>query len=174
MKAPPRHRRGSRAFSLVELAIVVVIIGLLASMAIPRLSRGGSDAAGQADLTNLATLRRALLRFAAEHEGRFPGPTGAAAAAQLTQFSSLAGATSTSAGAGYPFGPYLLRIPAIQTGQHRGNSTILIDSVNSPPQAKIGTPGAWVYNPNTGEIIANAPGAVGGVTIEADASAIDD
>lgn len=41
MKAPslPPHRRNSAAFTLVEIMIVVIIIGLLAALAIPRFQR---------------------------------------------------------------------------------------------------------------------------------------
>jgi len=45
---------------------------------------------------------------------------------------------------------------------------VLIDSVNSPPEADTGTGDGWVYNPNTGEFYANLAGiAQHGTTLAA-------
>ena len=51
----PRHRRG---FTLIELLIVVVIIGVLAAIAVPKFQSSKGRAFGAAiksDLHNLAT-----------------------------------------------------------------------------------------------------------------------
>ena len=48
--------------------------------------------------------------------------------------------------------------PPIPVGPNKGNTTIAIDIINSPPVVTAGTEG-WVYNSKTGEIIANCDDA---------------
>jgi len=148
-------RSNLRAFSLVELIIVVVIIGVLASMALPRLSRGAEGASEAATEADLAMLRSAILRYAAEHGNRFPGPTGADVERQLTQYTNLLGEPSPTQTSEFRFGPYLVRIPPLPTGQNKGSATIGIDPINSPPQKSPTSTAGWIYNPNTGEIVPN-------------------
>ena len=135
-----------------------MIIGMLASMAIPRLSRGTEGSAAMALAADLKIVRHALITYAAEHNNAFPGATADRVVAQLTQYSNRTGGTSASKGGAYLFGPYLLRIPPCPVGPNSGSSDILIDAANSPPQVKTSGGEGWVYNPNTGEFIANADG----------------
>ena len=149
-------------FSLVELVVVVVIIAIIAAIAIPRLSRGSAGASDAAADGDLYLMRNAILRYAAEHGNTFPGPTAERFQSQLTKYTTAAGATQDTRSATYKFGPYLLQIPPCPIGYFPGNSDVLIDSLNSPPKSQFGTAAGWVYNPNTGEIIANAVAVVEG------------
>ena len=108
--------KGQPAFSLVELVVVVAIIGMIASMAIPRMSRGAVAAAGSSLLGDLTIVRTAVLRYAIEHRNSFPGPDAAKVAAQLTQYSGLGGTTSPTRTASAIYGPYLLSIPPCPVG----------------------------------------------------------
>ncbi len=47
-------------FTLLELVLVVVIIGLLAAIALPKMSRGAAGATDSAVAGNLAVLRNAI------------------------------------------------------------------------------------------------------------------
>lgn len=145
-----------RSFSLVELVVVLAIIGMLASMAIPRISQGSVRANGAAIAGSLNTMRKAVLYYAIEHRNQFPGPTAELAVAQLTQYSDLGGGTSPVRTPSAQFGPYLNNIPPCPIGYGKGNSTLLIDTVNSPPKPQSTSTAGWVYNPTTGEIYPNA------------------
>lgn len=133
-----------------------MIIGMMASMAIPRMSRGATAASGSSLLGNLTIVRTAVLRYAIEHRNAFPGPDAAKVVAQLTQYSDGTGATAPTQTAAAIYGPYLLTIPPCPVGYNPGSNQILVDQVNSPPQPSAASTAGWVYNPLTGEFCANA------------------
>jgi prepilin-type N-terminal cleavage/methylation domain-containing protein len=159
------HTTPVRAFSLVELIIVIVILGVIAAIAIPRVSSGASRSQESALVSTLAVMRRAFDTYAAEHNGVFPGKnadgqggaaqTGTAFLNQLTLYSDANGSTSQTLTAQHQFGPYLRSIPGVPVGPYQGSKTVAIDTSNSPPLAT-GASEGWVYNPLTGEIIANS------------------
>lgn len=146
--------RNRAAFSLVELVVVIVIIGIIAAMAIPRLSRGSAGAADSSVSGSLATIRRALQLYQAEHNGNFP--TQADFVDQLTKYTNASGDVSaTKAPSTHPFGPYLVAIPPCPVGDQSDPTAIAFDTTNSPPSVTADT-GGWIYNPNTGEFLANS------------------
>ncbi len=142
------------AFSLVELVIVIVIMGIIAAIAIPRLSRGARTAGGSALKGDLAALRNAIELYAAEHDGNYPGAT---IANQLTQFSNITGATTSAtknSGTGVVYGPYLKEFPPLPVGTHKGSAAVEVVTTGNPPGA---TTNGWWYNSATQVIRANLP-----------------
>ncbi len=140
--------RARKGFSLIELVIVVLIIGILAAIAVPRMSRGASSAGDSALAGNLAVLRNAIDLFQTEHDGKFP--TLADLEKALTGYSDQSAATygPKDVANGVIYGPYLRKIPALPVGADKGKSGI------------IGTYTAgngWVYDATTGTIKANCP-----------------
>lgn len=150
-----RRRLARRGFSLIEVVMVVTIIGMISSMAIPRLSRGTTAASGAALAGDLAVIRRAINFYAVEHGGVFPGPTSGRFVAQMTQYSDAAGNSSPTRSVTHTLGPYVLRIPPCPIGENAGDSRVLIDATHSPPTANPSTGHGWIYNPTTGEFYAN-------------------
>lgn len=159
-----RPRTSHRAFSLIELVIVMAIIGVLAAIAIPRMSQGASHAAETNLKANLTQLRSAIEMYWAEHNGVYPCNTspgdGLTATApptferQLTWYTSIDGAASETPDAVHCLGPYLDKIPELPLGEAKGADSVVCVS-------SFGTPGivpddyGWIYIPATGDIKPN-------------------
>jgi prepilin-type N-terminal cleavage/methylation domain-containing protein len=66
-----------RAFTLVELLIVVVVLGILAGIVLPSFSSSTQDTKVSATVQNVQTIRSALDFFKVQHSDTYPGyPTG--------------------------------------------------------------------------------------------------
>jgi general secretion pathway protein G len=136
-----------RGFTLLEVLLVVVILGLVAAIALPRLSRGAQGTSETAVASNLAVLRTAIDLFQTEHGGTYPSSTNAAN--QLLQYSDVTGATlSTTKTATCMYGPYLRTVPALPVGAAKGNTGIATAA---------GTGVGWIYD-GAGNISTNTTG----------------
>lgn len=151
-----------KAFTLVELMIVVAILGILAAIVLPSLQAHTSDAREATAKDMLRTLRTQIELYKMHHNGIAPGYNGpfpADAASIIKQFtlcSNLAGATSASAtpSGSYVYGPYILQMPE---NPFNDLSTILIigDAVEFSAAAD-GTSSGWLYKRGTGETAINS------------------
>ena len=110
---PVRRARTRRAFSLVELVIVVTIIGMLASIAVPRMVNAAAGTDEAALQMTLANVRKTIDVYYAEH-GQYPGyspgtdaPHNAKFVEQLLMYSDGQGDTNETFAGAYKYGPYL-------------------------------------------------------------------
>jgi general secretion pathway protein G len=103
--------RAKRGFTLVEILIVVVILGILAAIVIPQFSDASEQAKESSLLSDLQTVRSQIELFKVHHNGLVPGAGGGTTPEQaLTGLTTVAGTTAAAPGSGV-FGPYLQKLP---------------------------------------------------------------
>jgi type II secretory pathway pseudopilin PulG len=93
--------------------MVVTIIGVIAAIAVPRMSSATSRASANALQATLTNVRKAIDCYYAEH-GKYPGytpgtntPDGDRFIDQLLMYTNAAGETNATYGNPYLYGPYL-------------------------------------------------------------------
>ena len=166
------RKMSNKGFTLVELIIVIIILGILAALAIPQFSTSTDDAKKATVQGDLAVLRNAVSLYYHQHNSVYPGAVdeadgttqvkdtaaGDAFVAQLTKYTNAAGKASDTQDADFHFGPYLVAIPA--------NPLATTDSVTAKTEAtvevtldegvlKASGKSGWLASSKTGKIIAN-------------------
>jgi general secretion pathway protein G len=133
--------RSQFGFTLTELVVVVMILGILAAVAAPRLLDSSKYAADNATRQTLAVVRNAIERYAAEHGGQLPGADGQ----QETFKADLAR---------YLRGEF----PMCRVDAARYNEVRMIRSDDPFPPGDGDTVGthSWVYNYETGDFYVNS------------------
>ena len=128
-------------FTLVEILIVVVILGILAAIVIPQFTEASTEAKTSSLCTDLQTMRSQIELYKIQHNDALPGAGGA------TFIEALTGQTEVDGdvwAAGTAFGPYVQKIP---TNQFNESATIDIDgALGGGDAADTG----WYFNSGTG------------------------
>jgi prepilin-type N-terminal cleavage/methylation domain-containing protein len=164
----PRMRRcGSavvrRAFTLVEILIVVVILGILATIIVPHVTSASQQTRENALRDDVRYLRMQIIVYKAQHHEVAPGypttgvtgtPTAALFQQQMTTFSDERGATSATSSGTYKFGPYVGALPVNPVNQ---KATVLVVANGAAVPAPTGAYG-WIYKPETEEIYPDVVG----------------
>ncbi len=128
------------AFTLVEVLIVVIVLGILATIVVPQFSGASEDAMNSAIDVNEQVIRSQLELYKLQHGGY---PSLANFVDQMTKASKADGSTAASGTSGYPYGPYVLTIP---NNPYTNTATVSAGLTGSS---------AWFYNETTGEFKAN-------------------
>ena len=151
-----------RAFTLVELLIVVVVLGILAGIVLPSFTSSTEDTKVSATVQNLQTIRAALDLYKVQHNDKYPGypvgggtPTQALATDQLILASKADGSTAAPGTAGFGYGPYIRERLPENPINGRNDILIVLDGAAFP--AADNTTG-WIYQPQLGKVRANSTG----------------
>lgn len=157
-----KSRIRRRGFSLIEVLMVIVILGILTATVLPQFTESSANANESALRADLIQMRSQLQVFRYQHGGKFPSGTADKVIDQLTLASDAAGNTALVGTAGYPFGPYLMG--QLPTNPYNGGSGLLVKSTaisasDIDPTAMQGTVKVgWIYSSLTGQVIANSIG----------------
>jgi general secretion pathway protein G len=130
----------SRAFTLVEVLIVVVILGILAAVVVPAFASATRDASEGATYSELQKVRRAIdVYFARNENAPPPIETGDRTWGPIAQGD----------------GEYLKNPARNSYLPGAAQWTILADAIAAPDES-YQTDNGWIYNTTTGELWAGS------------------
>jgi general secretion pathway protein G len=104
--------KAKSGFTLVEILIVVVILGILAAIVIPQFTEASTEAKLSSLVSDLQTIRSQIELYKIQHDDLLPGQADAASAIVPANF--ITDLTTIKAYNGKNYGPYLQKIPTNQ------------------------------------------------------------
>lgn len=136
---PPRETARTpmgRGFTLVEILVVVIILGILAAIVVPQFSNASQDSQVSALKQDLFRMRQQIELYQNHHNGDYPSL--ANFIDQMTMATDADGNTAAVGTPGYPHGPY---IPQMPTNPFTDTIPLGAGAVGSS---------AWYYDESTG------------------------
>jgi general secretion pathway protein G len=142
-------KRSRKGFTLVEILIVVIILGILAAIVIPQFTQASTEARLSNLKTNLQTVRTQLLLYKTQHNEAYPDSN---FSTQMVLFSDISGGTATAGDSTHTFGPYLQAVPVNPLSN---SSAIRVVTGNATAFSAPSSDAGWYYNSDTGEFRAD-------------------
>ena len=155
-------------FTLIEILIVVILLGILATVIIPQVSVSSNDAKLNTLKTNLSNLRSVVELYYYQHGNTYPGfavPTtkpadvtdvATAFTAQLARYTDASGNISNTGGTSdFPYGPYV-KAPDLPENSFNNLNDVTIDNTETDITKKesLGVGTAWKFYAKTGIFMA--------------------
>lgn len=138
------YRRSNRkGFTLVEILIVVIILGILAAIVIPQFTNASSDARQSSMTSQLQTIRSQVELYKLQHGDVFPTTDGAIDSAW--DWTKLTGTSTGTNGA--TVGPYLQTAPINPL-----NNLSNVVSLATAPAVGTVEAGGYVFAQDTGKV----------------------
>jgi general secretion pathway protein G len=137
-------KRLGRGFTLIEILIVVIILGILAAIVIPQFTNATTSSKTSGVQTTAQSLRGAVQLYYYQHDDSLP-PAVNFWTLMMTQTDSKGNPYVSGTSATGPFGPYMQSIPQ----NLLNNSTLVIDA-NVAPGSQTASTCGWEYDYNGG------------------------
>lgn len=157
-------RKQLRAFTLIEILIVVTILGILAAIVIPQFGDAAERAKESAAKDTLHTVRVQIGYYSLQHNGAAPGYLGMMQAPLATLSNQFVGTSSVTGAAvastvrvkPYVYGPYLNKLPV---NPFNNLVTFKYVPVGVEFEDAADGQGGWLYKKETSEIRLNWMGS---------------
>ena len=136
--------KSQSGFTLVEILIVVVILGILAAIVIPQFTEASTEAKTSSLCTDLQTVRSQIELYKIQHNDNLPLPEAGTPCTtwnRMTMYTDISGNTNATYTAVFKYGPYLQKIPM---NQFSDKATITLDGTLGDDSA------GWEFNTTTG------------------------
>jgi general secretion pathway protein G len=143
--------KAKRGFTLVEILIVVVILGILAAIVIPQFTEASGEAKMSSLCTDLQSVRSQIELYKIQHNDALPGEDNTAGGGThtgtsgfingLIGYTDINGVTQAGPGANV-YGPYLQKVPVNQFN----NLSTVEEGAGAPGGNNCG----WYFNTGTG------------------------
>ena len=136
------HKHFQFGFTLVELIIVLLILGVLAAIIVPKISNYVEDAKSVGTFSQLKNIRSAFELYRTQHNNKYPTLADLQSNwSVMINNTNIDGTISVDG----KFGPYMQQPPKNPWTE----SSLVINIVSAGDMSD-----GWRYNENTGEIIA--------------------
>jgi general secretion pathway protein G len=134
--------KAKSGFTLVEILIVVVILGILAAIVIPQFTEASTEAKVSRLASDLQTMRSQIELYKIQHSDALPGTVADVDfEAAMTGYTTATGAAADAPGDGV-YGPYLQKVPTNPFVTENGNVVGAADANDC----------GWNYDSTTGTI----------------------
>ena len=148
------YRTRKSGFTLVEILIVVIILGILAAIVIPQFTNASQDARKSSLVSQLQTIRSQLELYKLQHRDLWPTSDGAVGSAwawaKMTAKTNDDGTTT-----GTPdLGPYLQAAPRNSISTLGDPTTVFSAASLSGAGATVSTASGWAFSQGDGKFYA--------------------
>ena len=149
--------KAKRGFTLVEILIVVVILGILAAIVIPQFTEASTESKESRLASDLQMVRAQIELYKIQHNDDLPGTVAGVTFEQAMTTYTLQDGTQAAvqAPANGVYGPYMQRTPINPFIAIAANA----DDVATEADGTVAVPGdattGWWFNTTTGDFRAN-------------------